>query len=456
VFISFIPCLIWLSQTIDYLKTKPEIIPNFLKHTENQSVLNLFLRIIATEESTDPYQDARSTGTIQWLCSTDLVATLVEKFEPSLGAVVHENASQALDDIIYVANKTSPNSSPLIAQIESDKFISVLLKNISSQGLSSSLQHGLVPIISLLRIHASTPHDYQTPLDQLPLFLKHMITIIPKFAEILASTEKIESNSNSFKLLPNLNQTQKPLGFCKLKLIEFFTTLVFANYKEIEMELMKSSALPCCVELFFQYPWNNFLHAVVEQMVTAILEGENLDFKMWTLKDAKVVDRIVESSNANEDRKSKPNGIGLGYMGHITMMTTSIINVSGTMPAVDDWLAGLEHWQKYSAGIYATTIARQIQPYTGQEVPEDTFASIQQNEYPEQGEGDNSPNYSYFPSSSEPQEFDNDNEEFQNAEGNFANFTDTNLEGSESNTGGEGENNTQIQLSEIDQSLQEL
>jgi hypothetical protein len=58
------------------------------------------------------------------LCKTDLITSLVGKFDPKLSNEVHENAAQALVDIVAISVTSS--SSPLIAQLESDEMIKTL------------------------------------------------------------------------------------------------------------------------------------------------------------------------------------------------------------------------------------------------------------------------------------------------------------------------------------------
>lgn len=67
----------------------------------------------------------------QWLCQTDLMISLVNKFDPSLDEETIENASQALVDIIAVSART-PNS-PLMNQLESEPLISKLFDFILSK-----------------------------------------------------------------------------------------------------------------------------------------------------------------------------------------------------------------------------------------------------------------------------------------------------------------------------------
>lgn len=58
------------------------------------------------------------------MCKTDLIPSLVSKFESKLGQDVHENAAQALVDIVAISVTSA--SSPLIAQLESEAMVKTL------------------------------------------------------------------------------------------------------------------------------------------------------------------------------------------------------------------------------------------------------------------------------------------------------------------------------------------
>jgi hypothetical protein len=106
------------------MKEKKNIVPHFLKHLGNASVMDLLLKVIAIEDTPD------GVGTLEWLCSTGLIPELIEKFDAKQGSEVHENAAQALVDIVIVSMNSS--SSPLIAQLESEASVTTLYSHILS------------------------------------------------------------------------------------------------------------------------------------------------------------------------------------------------------------------------------------------------------------------------------------------------------------------------------------
>jgi len=178
-------------ETVAYLKTKKDIISHFLKHLGNASVMDLLLKVIACEETSD------GVGILEWLCTTELIPSLVGKFDPKLGYGVHENASQALSDIISVSSSAN---SPLIAQLESEPVIKGLFDNILSSGLSSSLEFGLVVVIELIRRHSNEQTDDLTKLEDLPHLLKIVLQYLDKLLARLQENETEGKNGSNLEL----------------------------------------------------------------------------------------------------------------------------------------------------------------------------------------------------------------------------------------------------------------
>jgi len=362
-----------VAETIDYMKQQKNIIQNFLKHTGNASVMDLLLKVIACEDSTD------GAGTLEWLCTTDLIPSLINKFDPNVpgGASVHENAAQALVDIIVVSlNSSSGSNSPLIAQLESEDMIKTLYGYMLGHGLSSSLLYGIQVVIELLRRHPhsslsqgsdSVHHDDLTKLEDLSPLFRVTVENLPRLKELLSQTLTTTDNNNNTVPLtfPSPIGHIEPLGFHRLKIIEFFAALIACNYSCIDQELIRLDVLSSCLNLFLRYPWNNFLHTTIESIVNNILDGENEELKIYLLRDAGLLNAIVKASKNNEEEIAKPKGVRRGYMGHITSMSTSIINLASVSPAIEKLLAEHEDWNAYVRGALSATKERESRTLGG-------------------------------------------------------------------------------------------
>jgi len=260
--------------------------------------MELLLKIIGSEES------AEGSGTIEWLCTTELVTSLLSKFDPSLEDDVHESAGQTLADIITISSHV-PNS-PLLAQFESESFITQLFEYILS-GSNSVLLNGLSVVIELLRRYARETTEDTTPTEALPPLLAASVGKLEQFDAFL----KTPVSANMLTTVGQLN----PLGFYRLKVVEFYLSLIRTRYRSIDQHFVKQGSLKIILDLFFGYRWNNFLHSIVEQIILTILDGQNDDLKFELLVTAGLLDRIVEANKINVADGTKSRNARLGYMG---------------------------------------------------------------------------------------------------------------------------------------------
>lgn len=341
-----------VSTTINYMKERKGVIDHFLKHLNNGFVMELLLKVISCEDTTE------GAGTLDWLCTTGLIPHLVSKFEPSLGPDVHENAGQALVDIIIVSMNSS--SSPLIAQLESQEHVEKLFGYILEKGLSSSLLNGLTVLIELLRRHVREHHDDETTLEQLPPILKLSVDNLEPLIKLLSTAP----GENTTTLLTTTGKVV-PLGFERLKIVEFISALFITNKLCIDNELVKTDILNTCLDLFFTYPWNNFLHAIVEIIIQSILEGENEGLKMTLVVDAKLIERIVNASKENDEESAKPRGFRKGYMGHLTAISHSLISIATSAPGIEKLLSENAGWEQFVKGELTYIRERENQSLAG-------------------------------------------------------------------------------------------
>lgn len=331
-----------VSETIAYLKSRKNVISHFLKHLGNASIMDLLLKVIASEDTTD------GAGTLEWLCGTDLIQSLVDKFDPKQDPSVHENAAQALGDIIAVSINST--SSPLIGQLESEVIISKLFGYILQTGLSSSLENGLAVLIELLRRHMNDGLDDMTKVEDLPDLLKYILKYVGKLHALL-----LEPPTESKVVLLSPNGPIKPLGFQRLKIVEFFSALTHTNFLCLDMELLNNQIFSTCLKLFFTNPWNNFLHSTVEQMIQVLLDCESEALRFALIKDCKLVDFICEGSKLSEEESSKPKGVRRGYMGHITAISISLVNAAANSPQISQYLSDHSDWSNYHKGAFQIT-----------------------------------------------------------------------------------------------------
>ncbi|KAJ3355557.1 hypothetical protein HDU83_003224 [Entophlyctis luteolus] len=175
--------------------------------------------------------------------------------------------------------------------------------------------------------------------------------------------------------------------------------------------LVRAKVLPTCLSLFFVFPWNNFLHSVVYDMIAKVfntysftsqssnfapvgpdgneiipLPGEEgvltpLEIKMKEVSVVfkKLVISILVHGNltvsiANAQRRNdyeveQPKGVRLGYMGHLTYIADEVTKL--TEKCIDDFdqdvleMVNSDDWQEYLSGVLNETKDRDRQPLGG-------------------------------------------------------------------------------------------
>ncbi|KYR01345.1 hypothetical protein DLAC_01935 [Tieghemostelium lacteum] len=334
-------------ETMSYIKKQENIIEKFIKHLDKSPVVDILLKIISIEEFPG------GAGTLEWLDKCDLIGGIISKFDPSLDSEFHENASFILCEIVELTRSFS--DSPLLERLESDEIIKKLYQFILSDiPLGTTFLHGLTVIIRLLRRHKDNNNNdtIATPLEELlPLFSESIVHIV-EFNNLLKQTGstsstggQASSENNSFTTTTGL--LSPPLGFHRLKVIEFFADLINSRYLCIDKKIVELDILSSCLELFFSYPWNNLLHSQIHQICQIILYSENDELKVSLLKEAKLLDRIIEADEQNTKELKQAKGIRYGYMGFLNSIAQSICEVAKSVPQLKDILDNNDRWNQF-------------------------------------------------------------------------------------------------------------
>ncbi|KAG8733903.1 hypothetical protein FRC11_000457 [Ceratobasidium sp. 423] len=142
----------------------------------------------------------------------------------------------------------------------------------------------------------------------------------------------------------------------------------------LKQKMIDLNIVSTVLDFFFEFPWNNFLHNAVYDMLHQILTGrvDNEPSRRVTIgmfRDARLVYRILEGSRRNDAVAAQQKGLRLGYMGHLILIS-------------DDIVAALEHyphslleallpyipqpdWNDFVAGQYKETKERDMSQLGG-------------------------------------------------------------------------------------------
>jgi len=181
--------------------------------------------------------------------------------------------------------------------------------------------------------------------------------------------------------------------------------------------------LPICLNLFFEFPWNNFLHSVVYDMIAKIfntcsylvtatnltneindenqLSAEEQMFSSLSeetkermnliknsvikltssiLDEGQLPQKIVEAQKLNDVEEKKEKGLRLGYMGHLTHISDEICKLMSKCSdqfseKINEYINGND-WTDYINNSLQETKNRDCQALGGQRPNNDTITNI--------------------------------------------------------------------------------
>lgn len=91
------------------------------------------------------------------------------------------------------------------------------------------------------------------------------------------------------------------------------------------------------ISMFFRFPWNNFLHNVVFDIVQQILNGSmDIGFNKFLAIDlfdsVDITNKIIYGQNYCTEFENNNNGLRLGYMGHLTLIAEEVVKFIQSYP----------------------------------------------------------------------------------------------------------------------------
>lgn len=90
-------------------------------------------------------------------------------------------------------------------------------------------------------------------------------------------------------------------------------------------------------DFFFRFPWNNFLHNVVYDVVQQVFNGlmdrgYNRSLAIDLFETGRITERIIEGQQASDKAQSETH-MRLGYMGHLTLIAEEVLKFTERHPA---------------------------------------------------------------------------------------------------------------------------
>ncbi|KAJ9132267.1 Extragenic suppressor of kinetochore protein 1 [Pleurostoma richardsiae] len=111
-------------------------------------------------------------------------------------------------------------------------------------------------------------------------------------------------------------------------------TPVVGDY--LKMQFVEHKVVPTILSFFFKYPWNNFLHNVVYDIVQQVFNGPmdrgyNPTLAISLFEQADITSQIIHGQLASEQSQQKSR-TRMGYMGHLTLIAEEVVKFTERHP----------------------------------------------------------------------------------------------------------------------------
>ncbi|CAL4956001.1 unnamed protein product [Urochloa decumbens] len=339
---------------MNYVQGHPEIVVQLVDLIGITSIMEVLIRLIGADENIySNYGD-----TLQWLENTDVLEMVADKFSSSDSPEVHANAAE----ILCAVTRCAPPS--LAAKICSPSFVGRLFHHALEESRPKSvLVHSLSVCISLLDPKRLASASYQAFRSN----LSHgaLVTASPETVDgmlgSLGNLLKLLDTSAAENVLPTTyGRLRPPLGKHRLKIVEFISVLLTIGSETAEKELIRQSAIKRSIDLFFEYPYNNFLHHHVENIVVSCLEGKRTELVEHVLNECDIVGKILVAERLSSlstesngptipsEEKTPPR---IGNVGHMTRIANKLIQLGNSNNTIQAHLQENTEWVEWQTNV---------------------------------------------------------------------------------------------------------
>ncbi|KAB2060242.1 hypothetical protein ES319_A10G003700v1 [Gossypium barbadense] len=329
------------SAFMQYIKGHQEIVEMLIDLIGITSIMEVLIRLIGADE----HMYASYMESMQWIEETNVLEMIADKFSSSDSAEVHANAAETLCAITRFA----PHG--LAAKITSPNFIRRLFRHaLEDSRPKSVLVNSLTVCISLLdpkRLTLGVYHTYNRQISQGSTISANPKTVEGMLENLGNLLKLLDASSSKSTLLTTYGKLQPPLGKHRLKIVEFISVLLMVGSETAEKELIRLSAMQRILNLFFEYPYNNFLHHHVENIILSCLESKNVPLIANLLRECNLLGKILEAEK-NCMLGSDPNmptvsaegrpSPKIGNIGHLTRISNKLVQLGNSNWDIQSYL----------------------------------------------------------------------------------------------------------------------
>ncbi|KAM5584881.1 hypothetical protein ABKV19_004311 [Rosa sericea] len=283
------------------------------------------------------------------------IEAIADKFRSSDSLEVHVNAEETLCAITRLA---PPG---LATKICNPSFIQRLLQHAMEDSQRKSvLTSSLSVCISLLdrerealRTNACTGEHQPAHGSTITVNNEIVVAMLDSLGDLL---KLLDVSSADNMLLTTYGKLQPPLGKHRLKIVEFISVLLSVRSQAAEKELIRVAAIQKVFDLFFKYPYNNFLHHHIENIIVSCLESKNGPLVQHLLCECDLVGKILEAEKnftlaadsfmptIPAKGRSPPRN---GNIGHLTRISNKIIQLGNNNREIQAYLQENSVWAEW-------------------------------------------------------------------------------------------------------------
>uniref|UniRef100_A0A1J3DIS3 Serine/threonine-protein phosphatase 6 regulatory subunit 3 n=1 Tax=Noccaea caerulescens TaxID=107243 RepID=A0A1J3DIS3_NOCCA len=339
-----------------FIKDHQEILKHLVDLIGITSIMEVLKRLLGTDE----HLYSNYTSAMQWVEDTDVLEMIVDKFGSSDCPEVHANAAEIL---CTVARYAPPG---LATKLSSPSCTGRLLKHtLENSRPKSVLVNALSVCISLLdpkRFTLGTYHIYGRQLAHGSMVTNPETVegMLGSLGDLLAL---LNVSSAEGVLFTTYGKLQPPLGKHRLKIVEFISVLLTVGSEAAEKEVIRLGAVKRVLDLFFEYPYNNFLHHHVENVILSCLESKNSQLADHLLSECNLIGSILEAEKdstltAADSDKLQPTvpaegrkPLRIGSIGHLTRISNKLLQLANTNVEIQSHLQENSKWVEWQTDV---------------------------------------------------------------------------------------------------------
>eukprot|EP00475_Leptophrys_vorax_P033467 TRINITY_DN5259_c0_g2_i1.p1 TRINITY_DN5259_c0_g2~~TRINITY_DN5259_c0_g2_i1.p1 ORF type:complete len:563 (-),score=151.66 TRINITY_DN5259_c0_g2_i1:194-1717(-) len=320
-------------ELADYLNRHPEVLTHLINHVYSTSIMEVLI-MLGWDDGF--YQHAND---VNWLLQHNFITQIVGKLSKEFSEDIHINASYTLVDVI---TKSPPSQeSPLMTQVQHPDTLKHLLAHVFSD-CESSFVHGVRVVIALLQRAVQFEAELPSGVDLISPELDAVITRLPDLLLMLNKAPTTELPTSYGKLTP-------PLGEVRLRAAELTCNLVQFDKAQLQEEMGKLKLIPKLLDLFFEFPWHNILHNLVESAIQIILaaeEGRLTEFRRSLIHDGKLLERVMQAYHNHYDIEKK-GAFKLGNMAFVSRISLIFVDRQDKDAELKNLVGDDPVWKKF-------------------------------------------------------------------------------------------------------------